>query len=74
MEKKSQDFSMENAIRLAKSPVARQLMDTMRAKDPQALDQAMAQAAAGDYDQVRRELSNLLSSPEIQALLKQLGG
>ena len=74
MEKKSQDFSMEDAARLAKSPAARQLMNAMNAQDPGAMDRAMAHAAAGDYAQVQQDLAKLLSSPEIQALLGQLGG
>lgn len=74
MEKKSQDFSMQDAARLARSPAARELYDTLQAQNPEALNQAMAQAAAGDYEQVRQSLAQLLASPEIQALLERLGG
>ena len=49
MEKKSQDFSMEDVLRLAQSPAARQLMAALQAKDPKALDKTISQAAAGDY-------------------------
>lgn len=74
MEKNSQDFSMEDAIRLARSPAAKQLMDTLRAKDSKTLDHAMAQAAAGDYSQVQKDLQTLLADPAIRELLRQLGG
>ena len=74
MEKKSQDFSAEEALRLAHSPAARQLMEILRTKDPKQLDRAMTQAAAGDYRQAQQDLRSLLDDPVIQDLLKQLGG
>ena len=74
MEKKSQDFSMEDAMRLARSPAAKQLMDALRAKDPGSVDRAMDHAASGDVAQVRRDLEALLQDPSLRALLKQLGG
>ena len=74
MEKKSQEFSMDDALRLARSPAARQLADTLRAKNPDALDNAMNHAAAGDYEQARKQLQSLLSDPAVLALLRQLGG
>lgn len=74
MEKKSQDFSMEDAIRMARSPAAKQLMDALRAKDSEMMDQAMANAAAGDYTQVQKDLEKLLADPALQSLLRQLGG
>ena len=74
MEKKSQDFSMEDAIRMARSPAAKQLMDALRAKDSEMMDQAMANAAAGDFTQVQKDLEKLLADPALQSLLRQLGG
>ena len=74
MEKKSQEFSMDDALRLARSPAAKQLMDTLRTKDPTRLDHAMTQAAAGDYRQAQKDLQSLLEDPAIRELLKQLGG
>ena len=74
MEKKSQDFSTEDALRLARSPAAKQLMDLLRTKDPKSLDRAITQAAAGDYRQAQQDLRALLDDPVIQDLLRQLGG
>ncbi len=74
MEKKSQDFSMEDAARLAQTPAAKQLMAALSRQDPAALDRAMANAAAGNFDQVQQDLATLMGSPEIKALLRQLGG
>lgn len=74
MEKNSQQISMEDALRLARSPAARQLMDALRARDPGVLDRAMTSAASGDYTKAQKDLQGLLSDPALQALLRQLGG
>lgn len=74
MEKNYQDFSMQEAMRLASSPAGRQLLALLRQSDSAQLNQAMSQAAAGDYSEVQKTMSSMLSSPEAQALLKQLRG
>ena len=74
MEKKSQDFSMEDVMRIAKSPAGQQLMALLQQKDSAALAEASAQAKAGNYSQAGQTLSALLSSPEAQRLMKELGG
>ena len=74
MEKKSQDFSMEDVKRIAKSPAGQQLMALLKQQDSSALAQATAQAKAGDFSQAGQTLSALLSSPEAQKLMKELGG
>lgn len=74
MEKKSQEFSMEDVMRIAKSPAGQQLMALLHQKDSSALAQAAAQAKSGNYSQAGQTLSSLLSSPEAQRLMKELGG
>lgn len=74
MSKKSDDFSMADAMRLAQNPASRQLFDQLQAQNGTALQQAMNQAAAGNYEQVKKTLSVLLQDPQTQALLRQLGG
>ena len=74
MEKKSQDFSMEDVMRIAKSPAGQQLMALLQQKDSAALAQAAAQAKSGNYSQAGQTLSSLLNSPEAQKLMKELGG
>ena len=74
MQKNSQDFSVEEALRLAQSPAGQQLLAMLRASDSGRLQQAADQAAAGDFAQASRTLSTLMASPEAQVLLKQLGG
>ncbi len=74
MEKKFQDFSAEEVMRLAKSPAGQQLIALLKQKDNTGLEQAVTQAKSGNYMQAGQTLSALLSSPEAQRLLKELGG
>ena len=74
MEKKSQDFSMEDIKKLAQSPTGRQLIAMLQQSDSQKLQQAVSQAQAGNYAQASQTLSAMLSSPEAQRLMTQLGG
>ena len=74
MQKKNQDFSIEEVMRLAKSPAGQQLLAMLKQQDSVKLEQAAAQAKTGDYTQASQTLSAMLSSPEAQKLLKELGG
>lgn len=74
MQKNSDNLSMEEALRLAKSEAGQQLFDALQQRNGNAMGRAMAQAAAGDYSQIKDTLSSLLASPEIKAMLEQLGG
>lgn len=74
MQKKNQDFSMEEVMRLAKSPAGQQLLAMLKQGDSAKLEQAVTQAKTGDYSQAGQTLSTMLSSPEAQKLLKELGG
>lgn len=74
MQKKSQDFSMEEIMRLAKSPAGQQLIAMLQQQNSDKLEQAVSQAKTGDYAQASQTLSTMLSSSEAQKLLKELGG
>ena len=74
MQKKSQDFSMEDALQLANSPAAQQLMALLQQQDHQAIEQAAAAASSGNYQQASQALKSFLSTPEAKKLLKELGG
>ena len=74
MDKKSQDFSVQEAQRLANTPQGQELMRRLREKDNAALEKAMADASAGNFREAGKALSSLLSSPEIRQLIRQLGG
>ena len=72
MRKNSNDFSMQEAMRLAQSETGQQLIAALRAQNTDAVSQAMEQAAAGDMEKAKQSMSSLLASPQIQALLEQL--
>ena len=74
MQKKNQDFSMEDVMRLAKSPAGQQLMQMLQKGDSAAVEQAISAAKAGNYAKASQALSAMLSSPEAQKLIKELGG
>lgn len=74
MQKNSQNFSAEEVMRMAKSPAGQQLIALLKQGDSIQLQQAISQAKTGDYNQASQTLSAMLSSPEAQQLLKDLGG
>ena len=74
MQKKNQDFSMDEVMKLAKSPAGQQLLSMLKQQDSAKLEQAAALAKSGDFSQASQTLSAMLSSPEAQKLLKELGG
>ena len=73
MQKNSDNFSMHEAMRLAKSDAGQQLMAMLQAQNSDSLKQAMSQASRGDYSQLKQTLAPMLASPEVQKLLSQLG-
>ena len=74
MQKNSQNFSMQEALRLANSDAGQRLLAILKQSDSAQLQQAMEQANAGNYDSVQKTLSSLLASQEVKDLLKELGG
>lgn len=73
MEKKSHDFSIDEAKRLAGTPEGKKLMRLLQQKDNGQLQKAMEAASAGNYKEAGAMLQSLLSSPEAQQLMQQLG-
>ena len=72
MQKKSQDFSSEDIMRVAQSPAGRQLLAMLQQGDNSKLEQAVAQAKSGNYAGASEVLRSLLTSPKAQTLLKEL--
>ena len=64
MQKKSEDFSMQEAQRLSKTPAGQQLLAKLQQADQTQLQKIADRAAAGDYTNAAAQLN---------ALLKQLG-
>lgn len=65
MQKKSEDFSMQEALRLSQTPAGQQLLSKLQQADQTQLQKIAAQASAGDYTN---------AAAQLRELLKQLGG
>lgn len=77
MQKKSDtpnDFSIQDAMKLAQSDAGKQLLALLQQRQSNTLNSAMEQAASGDYQQVKQTVSGLIADPDIKALLDQLRG
>ena len=74
MQKNFDDFSMQDAMRLMRSPAGKQLLALLQQTDPDALKKAKEQASSGDYSQIGQTLAPLLASEDVKKLLQQLGG
>ena len=72
MQKNSQDFSIQEAKRLAQTPEGQRLMAIVQQKDDGKLQKAMEEASAGNYKEAGAILSALLSSPEAQQLIRKM--
>lgn len=69
-----QNFSMDDAKKIASTPAGKQLISMIKQADKQCLQSALEDAKSGNYESMRQKLEPLLASPEIQELLRQLGG
>lgn len=67
------DKSIQEAMRLAKSPAGQQLLQMLQQNGGDELRQAIAKASAGDYAQAKQTITALLDTPEAKKLLEQLG-
>ena len=72
MQKNSQNFSMQDAVRLAGTDAGQQLLRHLQQTQGDALQKAAAMAAAGDFRRAGASLAPLLDSLEVRALLQQL--
>lgn len=75
MEKKNgefQKYSMDDAMRLAQTDAAKQLIALLQQQNGAQLQQAISQASTGDFESAKSTLSQLLSNPQAAALLQQL--
>ena len=72
MQKNSQNFSMQEALRLANSDAGQRLLALLKQSNSADLTKASRLAAAGDYAGALESLSPLMESREVRALLNQL--
>ncbi len=65
--------AMEMAKKLAQSDAGKELYQLLQKTQGQQLTSAMEQAAAGNYDQVKKTMASLMADPQARALLEKLG-
>lgn len=66
------DFDIQQAMRLANSDAGRQLLNLLQSTQGKKLQDAMDQAAAGNYDQVKKTMQELMANDEAQQLMKKM--
>ena len=74
MQKNSDNFSMEEAMRMARSDTGKELYALLQKQNSAALQQAMADANAGNMGAVKKTLESLMASEEVRKLIKKMGG
>ncbi len=70
--KQQPEFTPEDVKKIAQSKAGQQLYSLLQQTQSDNLKNAMAQAAAGDMEQVKKTVSAMMQSPEARALLEQL--
>ena len=75
MEKKTDNFGatdMQKAMKLAQTDAAKQLLSMLQAQSGPQLQEAMAQAAAGNLGQAKDILQQLIQNDQARQLLQKL--
>ena len=73
MPNEESQFSMEDIMKIAASPVGRQLIQVLQQNGGDQMQRAAEKAAAGDFDSAKEAISGLLRDPQVKKLLEQLG-
>lgn len=68
------NISPEQAKQLAQTPVGGELIALLCQNAGAELQAALEKASAGDYSQAKAIIERSLSSPQVQELLRKLGG
>ena len=68
------EHALKDAKRLAGTPQGQQLASLLRQLGGTDLQQAMDQAAAGDFSAAQAALTKLMKDPQARKILQQLGG
>ena len=69
-----QGLPMDQIMSLASTPQGQAILSQLQNSHPKELENAIRQAQAGDFQQVQKTLTEFLSSPAGQQLMKQLRG
>ena len=70
----TQGLPMDKIMQLANSPQGQALFAQLQQSDPNTLQAAMQNAQAGNYEQVKKNMTDFLATPAGQALMKQMRG
>ena len=66
--------SVEEAMRIARTPVGQQFVNALKQSDPKVLEGLMADAKSGNYESLKKNLTELMKNETIQAYLAQMRG
>lgn len=70
----NQEFSMQQAMKLAQSDAGQQLFSLLQSTEGDKLQSAMDHAAAGDMEQVKKTMQQLMQSAQVQDLIRKMRG
>lgn len=73
MDEKSQKALMQEAMRIAASPQGKQLLSMLNQRQSDKLGKAMASYQAGNAQEAKRILEEVLSSPQGKKIMEQMG-
>lgn len=68
------EHAMQEARKISGTPEGKKLAALLQQLGGINIQQAMEQAAAGDFRQARQAILQLMQNPEAQSLLSKLGG
>ena len=71
---KQKGISIEEAKKLAQSEAGQKLYSALQQTHGDKMQEALTQISTGQYDEVKKTLSEMLNSPEIKKLFRQMGG
>ena len=72
MQNKPENFSMQDIMRLTNSPAGKKLISLLRNTGGSDLEQARKAAEKGDYESAKSNLTEIMKSSQIQALIKEM--
>lgn len=72
MQKKLDEFSMQEAMRLAQSDAGKQLIALFQQKNGAAVQDLMQGAANGDMEEAKKSIEAFMQTPQAKALVRQL--
>lgn len=67
-------FSIQQAMKLANSDAGKQLFSLLKSTEGEKLQSAMDQAAAGNMEQVKETMQQIVQSRQVQELILKMRG